>query len=90
MLQVTDLDVFYGDAQALRGVSLTVGSGEVVSIVGSNGAGKSTLVNSIIGILRPRRGRMCSTTKTSPIFQGTGCVGPGLPSSPRADGCSPQ
>jgi branched-chain amino acid transport system ATP-binding protein len=58
MLQVTDLDVFYGDAQALRGVSLTVGSGEVVSIVGSNGAGKSTLVNSIMGILRPRRGRM--------------------------------
>jgi branched-chain amino acid transport system ATP-binding protein len=58
MLQVDDLDVFYGDAQALWGVSLTVDSGEVVSIVGSNGAGKSTLVNSIMGILRPRRGRI--------------------------------
>ena len=58
MLQVTDLDVFYGDAQALWGASVTVGSGEVVSIVGSNGAGKSTLVNAIMGILRPRRGRI--------------------------------
>jgi len=58
MLQVNDLDVFYGDAQALWRVSITVGSGEVVSIVGPNGAGKSTLVNSIIGILRPRQGRI--------------------------------
>jgi len=58
MLQVNDLDVYYGDAQALREVTITVGGGEVVSIVGSNGAGKSTLVNSIMGILRPRRGRI--------------------------------
>jgi branched-chain amino acid transport system ATP-binding protein len=58
MLQVNDLDVFYGDAQALWAVSISVDSGEVVSIVGSNGAGKSTLVNTIVGILRPRRGRI--------------------------------
>ncbi len=58
MLQVTDLDVFYGDAQALWGASVTVGNSEVVAIVGSNGAGKSTLVNAIMGILRPRRGRI--------------------------------
>ncbi|HEU4917488.1 MAG TPA: ABC transporter ATP-binding protein [Acidimicrobiia bacterium] len=58
MLQVTDLDVFHGDAQALWGASVTVGNGEVVAIVGSNGAGKSTLVNAIMGILRPRRGRI--------------------------------
>jgi branched-chain amino acid transport system ATP-binding protein len=58
MLQVNDLDVFYGDAQALWGVTIAVEGGEVVSIVGSNGAGKSTLVSSIIGILRPRRGRI--------------------------------
>jgi branched-chain amino acid transport system ATP-binding protein len=58
MLRVNDLDVFYGDAQALWEVSISVDSGEVVSIVGSNGAGKSTLVNTIMGILRPRRGRI--------------------------------
>ena len=58
MLRVNDLDVYYGDAPALRGVTINVDNGEVVSIVGSNGAGKSTLVNSIMGILRPRRGRI--------------------------------
>ncbi len=56
MLQANDLDVFYGDAQALWGVSIAVEEGEVVSIVGSNGAGKSTLVNTIMGILKARRG----------------------------------
>lgn len=56
MLRVTDLDVYYGDAQALWGVSVSVEGGEVVSIVGSNGAGKSTLVNSVMGMLRVRRG----------------------------------
>ena len=56
MLRVADLDVFYGDAQALWGVSIAVEEGEVVSIVGSNGAGKSTLVNTVMGILKARRG----------------------------------
>ena len=56
MLGVTDLDVFYGDAQALWDVSMSVDAGEVVAIVGSNGAGKSTFVNAVMGINRARRG----------------------------------
>jgi branched-chain amino acid transport system ATP-binding protein len=56
MLVVRDLDVFYGDARALEGISLDVGEREIVSIVGPNGAGKSTLVNTLSGINRPRRG----------------------------------
>jgi branched-chain amino acid transport system ATP-binding protein len=56
MLSVTDLDVFYGDAQALWEVSMTVDAGEVVAVVGSNGAGKSTFVNAVMGINRTRRG----------------------------------
>lgn len=56
MLGVTDLDVFYGDAQALWDVSMNVDEGEVVAIVGSNGAGKSTFVNAVMGINRARRG----------------------------------
>ena len=56
MLGVTDLDVFYGDAQALWDVSMNVDAGEVVAIVGSNGAGKSTFVNAVMGINRARRG----------------------------------
>jgi branched-chain amino acid transport system ATP-binding protein len=58
MLEVRDVDAFYGDAQALRGVSLTVGDGEIVCLVGSNGAGKSTLVNAVIGMQPVRSGNV--------------------------------
>lgn len=56
MLQIEDLDVYYGAIQALNGVSLEVKEGEVVSIIGSNGAGKSTLLRTISGLIRPRKG----------------------------------
>jgi branched-chain amino acid transport system ATP-binding protein len=56
MLEIKGIDVFYGDLQALRGVSLVVGQGEVVSVIGSNGMGKSTTLKAISGLLHPRRG----------------------------------
>lgn len=56
MLQIQDLDVYYGAIQALNKVSLEVKEGEVVSIIGSNGAGKSTLLRTISGLIRPRQG----------------------------------
>jgi branched-chain amino acid transport system ATP-binding protein len=56
MLKVENLDLFYGDAQALDRVSLEVPQGEIVAIVGANGAGKSSLIRSIAGIERPRSG----------------------------------
>ena len=56
MLKVSEIDVYYGDMQALRNVSIDVHPGEVVSVIGSNGAGKSTLLKTISGMLRPRRG----------------------------------
>ena len=56
MLKVNEIDVYYGDLQALRGVSIEVEQGEVVSVIGSNGAGKSSLLKTISGMLRPRRG----------------------------------
>jgi branched-chain amino acid transport system ATP-binding protein len=56
LLHVEAIDVYYGDLQALRGVSLEVREGEVVTIIGSNGAGKSTTIRGISGILRPRKG----------------------------------
>ena len=52
MLEITGLQAFYGEAQALHGVDLTVGEGEVVTLVGRNGAGKTTLL-SLIAALRP-------------------------------------
>ena len=56
MLKVSEIDVYYGDLQALREVSIEVQPGEVVSVIGSNGAGKSTLLKTISGMLRPRKG----------------------------------
>jgi len=56
MLSVSTLDVFYGDAQALDGVSLDVEQGAIVAIVGANGAGKTSLIRTIAGMLRPARG----------------------------------
>jgi branched-chain amino acid transport system ATP-binding protein len=56
MLSVRELDVFYGDAQALAGVSLDVPAGALVALVGANGAGKSSLIRAIAGMERPRAG----------------------------------
>jgi branched-chain amino acid transport system ATP-binding protein len=58
MLEVTDLDVYYGAIHALQGVSLTVRSGEIVTLIGSNGAGKSTTLRAISGLVAPRGGTM--------------------------------
>lgn len=58
MLEIRDLDAYYGDARALWGVDLDIAEGEIVSIVGPNGAGKSTLVNAIAGMHRTVRGRI--------------------------------
>src|SRR5882672_4605332 len=56
ILKIQELDLYYGDAQALAGVSLEVGQGEIVAIVGANGAGKSSLIRTIAGIERARSG----------------------------------
>jgi branched-chain amino acid transport system ATP-binding protein len=58
MLEVRDLDLYYGDAQALDGVTVDVADGEIVAIVGANGAGKSSLIRTIFGMERPARGRI--------------------------------
>jgi branched-chain amino acid transport system ATP-binding protein len=58
MLAVENLDLYYGDAQALTQVSLEVPQGEIVAIVGANGAGKTSLIRAIAGIERPRAGHI--------------------------------
>jgi branched-chain amino acid transport system ATP-binding protein len=69
MLVLEDVDVYYGAIHALRNVSLTVNSGEVVTLIGANGAGKSTTLRAITGLVSPRTGRV--------LFEGndiTGCA----------------
>jgi len=56
MLRIDDLQVFYGNVQALWGVAFDVVQGELVALVGANGAGKTTLLKTISGLLRPRTG----------------------------------
>jgi branched-chain amino acid transport system ATP-binding protein len=67
MLRVEELDVFYGDVQAVERVSLDVDEGAIVAIVGANGAGKTTLIRAIAGMNRSARGRV--------LFRGENILG---------------
>ncbi len=65
VLDVNSLHVYYGQIHALRGISLSVDEGEIVTLLGSNGAGKTTTLRTISGLLRPRQGRI--TLRGEPI-----------------------
>ncbi|MFX3673624.1 MAG: ABC transporter ATP-binding protein [Paenisporosarcina sp.] len=56
MLKVEQLDVYYGNIQALKGISLEVNEGEIVTLIGANGAGKSTLLKTLSGLIKPKAG----------------------------------
>ena len=58
LLEVEEIETFYGSIQALKGISLEVYDGEIVTLIGANGAGKSTTLRSINGLNHPRRGRI--------------------------------
>jgi branched-chain amino acid transport system ATP-binding protein len=58
ILDLSNVDTYYGETQALFGVSLAVAPGEVVALLGPNGAGKTTTIRSVLGLTRPRRGQI--------------------------------
>jgi branched-chain amino acid transport system ATP-binding protein len=58
VLEIKNIDVFYGDAQVIWDVSFEVNKGEIVALIGANGAGKSTVLKTISGILRPKKGEI--------------------------------
>ena len=67
MLEIKNIDVFYGDVQVIWNVSFDVNQGEIVALIGANGAGKSTILKTISGILRPRKGEILFENK--PIYR---------------------
>ena len=67
MLEIKNVDVFYGDVQVIWNVSFNVNRGEVVALIGANGAGKSTILKTISGILRPKKGEILFEGK--PIYK---------------------
>ena len=58
MLELQDVHSYYGNIHALKGLTLRVGQGEIVTLIGANGAGKSTTIRTITGLLRPRQGQI--------------------------------
>ena len=64
MLNVKDINVYYGAIHAVRNVSLEVNAGEIVSIIGANGAGKSTILKTLVGLLRSKTGEICLDGKS--------------------------
>jgi branched-chain amino acid transport system ATP-binding protein len=87
MLEVEDVHTFYGNIEALKGVSLTVEEGECVTLIGSNGAGKSTTLRSISGLSPPREGTI--VFKGEPIHTRApqDIVGLGISQSPEGRKC---
>ncbi len=81
MLEVNNVHTYYGHIHALKGISITVEEGEIVTLIGSNGAGKTTTLRTISGLLRPRRGNVLfegdDITKVPPhqlIYRGLAMV----------------
>jgi len=78
MLEITDVHTYYGDSYVLQGVSLAVGRGEVIGVLGRNGMGKTTLIRSIVGFTPPRRGRIVFKGREITRWPSNRIVGLGL------------
>jgi branched-chain amino acid transport system ATP-binding protein len=87
LLHVEDIHTYYGAIEALRGVSLSVDEGEVVTIIGSNGAGKSTTLRSISGLTPARSGKVTFERKDITRLPAHDIVGCGIALSPEGRHC---
>ncbi|HTN23803.1 MAG TPA: ABC transporter ATP-binding protein [Solirubrobacteraceae bacterium] len=87
MLEIEDIHTFYGNIEALKGVSLTVEEGEIVTLIGSNGAGKSTTLRSISGLSPARTGSIRFNGEEISRMQPQEIVRQGISQSPEARRC---
>jgi branched-chain amino acid transport system ATP-binding protein len=90
LLEVDDIHTYYGSIEALRGVSLEVAAGEVVTIIGSNGAGKSTTLRSISGLSPPRTGSIRFDGADISTMPPSRIVGLGISQVPEGRRCFPR
>ena len=90
MLEVEDIHTFYDNIEALKGVSLTVEEGEIVTLIGSNGAGKSTTLRSISGLSPPRTGSVRFNGAEIARSQPQDIVQLGISQSPEGRRCFPR
>ena len=82
MLKIENLEVAYGNIKAIKGISLEVNQGEIVTLIGSNGAGKSTTLRAISGILKPRAGSITFNGERIDGVEGHEIVAKGICQSP--------
>jgi branched-chain amino acid transport system ATP-binding protein len=82
LLEIQDMHSYYGHIHALRGISLTVEEGEVVTLIGSNGAGKTTTLRSVHGILPPREGKIVFSGEEIQGVAAHELIGKGIAQSP--------
>jgi branched-chain amino acid transport system ATP-binding protein len=87
LLEVEDIHTYYGNIEALKGVSLTVEEGEIVTLIGSNGAGKSTTLRSISGLTPPRTGKITFEGKEISAVPPQQIVAMGISQSPEGRKC---
>jgi branched-chain amino acid transport system ATP-binding protein len=87
MLEVEDIRTFYGNIEALKGISLTVEEGEIITLIGSNGAGKSTTLRSISGLTPPRTGSIRFEGKDITTMAAQDIVRIGIAQSPEGRHC---
>jgi len=90
LLQVDNIDVFYGNLQVLWGISLTVNSGEIVAIAGANGAGKTTLLKTISGVLHPAQGSIEFAGRDITNMNASDIVGQGISQIPEGRQLFPE
>jgi branched-chain amino acid transport system ATP-binding protein len=86
MLEINDIHTYYGNIHALKGVSLTVEKGEIVTLIGSNGAGKTTTLRSICGLQKPRQGNILLEGEDIGLFKAHEIVSKGVAMVPEGRG----